>query len=109
MTTAIPRAPQPTRSKARDPRSVILDMRPDGSYGALSSNGVDIYTVHVFPQLSCTCKGFAARAECCHVKAAQSYGRPCDWCNRLGGVIVYRNGFDGGNEIALCNACIERR
>lgn len=103
VTLASPR----THSKARDPKSVVLDMRPDGSYGALSSDGSTIYTVKVFPYLSCTCKGFAARGECCHVKAAQRYGRPCDWCNRLGDVTVYANGFDAGREIALCNDCLE--
>jgi hypothetical protein len=97
----------PQSSKARDPKLVELSQRPDGSYGALSSDGATIYTVRVFPVLSCQCKGFAARESCCHVLAAQRYGRPCDWCNRLGDVVVYANGWDNGAELALCNPCLE--
>src|SRR5205823_448103 len=60
----------------RDPQTAILDQRPDGSIGALSSNGADIYTVRLAP-LSCTCPGFVGYGHCYHSTAAQQrYGVP---------------------------------
>jgi len=107
MTTASPATPvqHTARRGGRDPRSVELNARSDGSFGALSSNGVDIYTVRLSPP-SCTCKGFAYYQRCCHVAAAQA-ARTCLWCGRIGAdVAAYANGWDNGAELALCPDCL---
>jgi hypothetical protein len=105
MTTQSPTS-QFTRSRGgRDPRSVELNARSDGSFGALSSNGVAIYTVRLSPP-SCTCKGFGYYQRCCHVTAAQQ-ARTCLWCGHVGAdIAVYANGWDKGAELALCPACL---
>lgn len=74
---------QRTRSRGgQDPRSCELSPRPDGlSFGALSSRGDTIYTVRVWPRLSCTCPGFQARSSCYHSSAAMMrYTRACALC-----------------------------
>ena len=53
----------------------------------------------------CQCPGYAARQACCHSVAAQS-AAACYWCNHVGAdVETYRNGWAGGEPIALCAAC----
>lgn len=112
MTTAT-LAPSLPRSKARDPRSVELSRRRDGSYGALSSDGATIYTVRpVGDAWQCQCAGYAARGQCCHVLAVQLATRCCDWCGKVGDVGEYINGFDSDvlaaepSRLRLCNACL---
>jgi hypothetical protein len=102
MTTATPRK----SSKARDPRTVELSARVDGSFGALSSDGVSVYSVRQVRGLwCCQCPGFAARETCCHTLAV-SRALVCDWCDSVSAAVtVYLNGSDCGAEIALCSAC----
>jgi hypothetical protein len=107
MTTASPATPvqHTARRGGRDPRSVELNARSDGSFGALSSNGVDIYTVRLSPP-SCTCLGWQHYGHCCHVTAAQQ-ARTCLWCDHVGAdVAAYANGWDNGAELVLCAACL---
>jgi hypothetical protein len=93
-------------SKARDPRTFELSARADGSFGALSSDGVSVYSVRQVRGLwSCTCRGFAARERCCHAAAA-AHARTCDWCDTTSASVrTWRNGSDAGAEISLCTAC----
>lgn len=70
------------RRGGRDPRSVELNPRGHGSFGALSSDGVNIYTVRASPASS-TCLGWQHYGHCCHVTAAQQ-ARTCLWCDHVG-------------------------
>jgi len=56
---------QHTRSRGgRDPETVELSARPDGTFGALSSNGATIYSVRpVGFGFSCACRGFAGAGD----------------------------------------------
>lgn len=96
----------PVKSKARDPKSVELSPRADGSFGALSSDGVTVYSVRlVRGEYRCQCPGFAARERCCHAIAA-AHACTCDWCDVVSaGVRTWRNGSDNDNEISLCPSC----
>jgi hypothetical protein len=97
---------QRTRSQARDPRSVALSPRADGSFGALSSDGVTLYSVRpVADTWQCQCPGYAARQTCCHSLAA-AQAAACYWCGHVGAdVETFSNGWDGGSDLALCTAC----
>lgn len=111
MTTAtLTRESTPRRSAARDPRSVVLSARADGSFGALSSDGATIYDVRqVAGEWRCTCRGFAARSTCCHSSAA-AQAATCYWCGHVGAdVEVYLNGWDNDAELPLCAACFSPR
>jgi len=101
MTTATPRSQS---SKARDPKSVELGYRSPSEYGALSSDGVTIYTVRlVRGGWTCTCKGYAARQTCCHSLAAAL--PRCYHCTSTEQVSTYVNGWDGGAAMTLCAGC----
>jgi hypothetical protein len=96
------------RRGGRDPETVELSARPDGTFGALSSDGATIYSVRpVGPErgYSCTCRGYTARETCCHTLAAAA-ARTCAWCDHVGAEVrTYRNGWDNGAELSLCAAC----
>lgn len=105
MTTATPVQSKPW-SKARDPRTVELSPRTDGTFGALSSDGSTIYTVRsVGTGWQCHCPGYASRETCCHTLAAAA-ARTCAHCGELtASCETFRNGWDGGRELVLCSAC----
>jgi hypothetical protein len=84
-------SPRVQSSKARDPRTVELSRRADGSYGALSSDMHTVYTVRPAGDgFTCQCKGYAARQSCCHSIAAERYGYT-PVCHSCGGELQ-----DGG-------------
>jgi SWIM zinc finger len=92
------------RRGGRDPVSVELNSRADGSFGAVSCNGQTISTVRLSPA-SCTCLDWQHYERCCHVTAAQQ-ARVCCWCGvTSAAVAVFVNGWDNGAELALCPAC----
>jgi SWIM zinc finger len=63
------------RRGGRDPRSVELNPRGHGSFGALSSDGVNIYTVRASPA-SCTCLGWQHYGHCCLLPCHRSATGP---------------------------------
>src|SRR5205807_177452 len=100
MNTQSP-AVQSTRPRGgRAPETAILDQRPDGSIGALSSNGRDIYTVRLQPVLSCTCPGFSYRGACYHATAAVELYGSCEHCQAGGNVAVFTS--PAGDRFVLC-------
>lgn len=67
-----PSATPSRKSTAGYQKKVELSARADGTYGALSSDGVTIYTLRqVRGVWACTCKGYAARQTCCHSLAVR--------------------------------------
>jgi len=109
MTTTTP-SKSTWQSQARDPQSVELWERADHTWAALSSNGVDIYTVRpVGDGFQCQCLGYQKREDCCHVKAVaqrvDALARRCDWCGR-GDAATFENGYDNGAVIRLCGECL---
>jgi len=101
MTTATPTR----KSTARDPQTVELSPRADGSFGALSSDGETIYTVAPsrFGGFTCQCAGYSSRQTCCHTLAA---ALPRCWqCNTAEAVHLYRNPYEPETPITLCERC----
>jgi hypothetical protein len=98
--TLIPRR----QSTARDPKSVTLDWRSPTHFAAASSDGVTVYHVRLLRGTwTCTCRGYAARADCCHARAAAL--PRCFWCDAVENVTVYINHNDNDAELALCSVC----
>jgi hypothetical protein len=97
-------------SKARDPRSVELGYRSPTEYGALSSNGVDVYTVRlVHGTWTCTCRGFSSRQHCCHAIAAS--GDYCNHCGATSEPLIVIGQHADGSPLYRCadeDACIAR-
>ncbi len=91
------------QSTARSPYAVELGYRSPTEYGALSSDGVTIYSVrHVAGAWVCMCKGYSSRQTCCHTLAAAL--PRCFHCDRTEDVHLYRNPYEAA-PIVLCGAC----
>src|SRR5690348_5963945 len=106
-------SPTPVKvSKARDPKSVVLERLAGGAFAALCSDGHTYYRVErVGDGWQCSCAGFGYRGQCCHSLAAAL--PRCFWCLSAVDVQSFTNGYDNretiqlyGETIQLCGACL---
>jgi hypothetical protein len=100
----------PVKSKARDPRTVELGYRSPTEFGALSSDGITVYSVRfIAGAWVCMCKGYAARMTCCHSIAA---GLPrCQHCDATDQPLIAIGVHADGSPLLRCAdeaACIRR-